>query len=643
MINTTNIVFVLKCLSGLGLVRPILFRTKFSIMNRLKKITTALLLLITTIGMTQSFPYEIELEPFVIPGLDGVHSYAAGQSDGKWVIISGRVDGMHRGGGNGNNRPFPAFNSNKTIYIVDPVAKQVWTDDLSSLSTDLQDQMSSTNTSFYQDGDDLYIIGGYGENSAGNHVTYSFITAIDVPSIINNIINGNAITGDFIQLSDNRMTIAGGQLGKIDDFFYLVGGMELQARYTQMVNPTYSSEMRKFKIVNDGTTLTITDYSATFDDEFHRRDYNMIGQVFPDLAYGYMVSSGVFTPSDGVYYNPIEIDASGYTVIPESTFKQEFSHYQSAKLAMYNAGENEMHSIFFGGIAQYYYDDNGNKIDDSDVPFVKTISRVTRMSNGAYSESVFSTEMPVLVGAGSELFLDETLPMYAHHIIDMNQLSGSPITVGYIFGGLLSGARDVFPGNTANSSASDTIYRVNLVNTTLPLNLVSFRGEVISPLDCNETVIQLKWNTSFESQVDRFEIERGKYGNFERVGVVAAKGNSFEEENYFFVDEEPLNGRAYYRLKMIDLDGSFTYSDIELLEGCQSQLFEIAPNPTNGHLFITGKLENIEFQLIDANGGEHSISTSKINNGLMLDMSNVPSGTYYLITNIGSVHMVVKN
>ncbi len=607
-----------------------------------KLLLLCLQLFLTNVFFAQTFPYEIQLESFTIPGLNGVHSFAAGESGGKWVIISGRTDGMHRGGGGANNPAFPASNKNTTIYVVDPVAMLSWSTNLSSLSTNLQDQMSSTNTSFYQDGDYLYIVGGYGTDNTGNHVTYGYITGIHIPNIITHIMNGTSITGDFIQLADNRMKIAGGQLGKIGNTFYLVGGMELTGRYTMMVDPIYSSEIRKFEITNNGSSLVISNYSTLSDTEFHRRDYNLIGQIFPDGSFGYMVSSGVFTPTDGVFYNPIEIKSTGYTVIPEATFKQEFSHYQSAKLAMYNPTDNAMHSIFFGGIAQYYYDANGNKINDSDVPFVKTISRVTRASSGAYSESVFSTEMPVYLGAGSELFLDETLPMSGHNIIDMSQLSGSPITVGYIFGGLLSNAADIFPMNTSNSSASNVIYRVKLVNPTLPIELDNFDGVVNLDSDCDNARVTLNWSTLSETNAKAFIVERGKYGNFEKIATIATKGESRQPQQYTFVDKNPLRGRAYYRLKMVDGDNSFTYSDIITVSSCDRELLEFHPNPTNGALFVMGKLDNLALKIFDANGTEFPVKSQYVNNGLRLDMSGFPSGVYYVVTDTKDSYRVVK-
>ncbi len=596
------------------------------------------------IGMTnaQSFTYDIALKSFTIPGLDGVHSYAAGESGGKWLIISGRVDGMHRGGGGPNNPAFPSSNSNKTIYVADPEAMQSWSTDFTGLSTSLQDQMSSTNTNFYQDGDYLYIAGGYGQDNAGNHVTYGYLTAINVPNLIDHIINGTSITGDFIQISDSRMQLAGGQLGKIGDYFYLVGGMELQQRYTQMVNPAYSSEIRKFKILNDGTNISITDYTATSDPEFHRRDYNLISQIYPDGSYGYMVSSGVFTPSDGVFYNPIEIKSTGYTVIPEATFKQEFSHYQSAKLAMYDPDNNEMHSIFFGGIAQYYYDANGNKIDDADVPFVKTISRVTRNSSGVYSESVFSKEMPVYVGAGAELFLDETLPVSGHGIIDMSQLTGDSITVGYIFGGLEAGAADVFPMNTSNSVAANTIYEVILVNNSLPIELLNFSGKINNYKSCDDARVTLSWTTLIEINSESFEIERGKYGNFNRVATIKAAGNSKQKQNYTFTDKAPLRGNAYYRLKMFDKDGSFKYSNVINIFGCSNKSLEISPNPTLGNLFIAGEVSGLEFQIFNGKGKYFKPIYQKVNGGIYMDLRTYPMGVYFIKTNKGETYKILK-
>lgn len=94
-----------------------------------------------------------------IETLPGVQSFAVGQHDGKWLIVGGRIEGLHL------IQPFTAFEdnlSNKSLIVVDPVSKETWTAPLNSLSVSLQEQLSSTNCNSYQDGNILYFPGGYG-------------------------------------------------------------------------------------------------------------------------------------------------------------------------------------------------------------------------------------------------------------------------------------------------------------------------------------------------------------------------------------------------------------------------------------------------------------------------------------------------
>lgn len=62
--------------------------------NLLLSITISLLTFANSFSQ-DSFNYRVELEPITIPGLVGVHSFAYAQNDGKWLIIGGRLDGVH--------------------------------------------------------------------------------------------------------------------------------------------------------------------------------------------------------------------------------------------------------------------------------------------------------------------------------------------------------------------------------------------------------------------------------------------------------------------------------------------------------------------------------------------------------------------
>jgi hypothetical protein len=171
------------------------------------------------------FNYSVELNAVVVPNLPGLHSYAFGQHDGKWLIIGGRKDGMHA------RQPFNTFpqtQNNTDIYVIDINAQQFWSASLNSLPTGIKEQLQSTNMNFHQDNDTLYIIGGYAfSTTADQHITFPNLTSIQVNSVINAIINGDSITPFFKQINDPVFAITGGQLGKIDDVFYLVGDKNL--------------------------------------------------------------------------------------------------------------------------------------------------------------------------------------------------------------------------------------------------------------------------------------------------------------------------------------------------------------------------------------------------------------------------------
>ena len=119
----------------------------------MKHLLSIAFLLATVLIQAQNTPFSVALEPMNIEGLGGVQSYAFGQHEGKWLIVGGRLDGLHQ------RQPFAAFSqsgNNTQLIVIDPVAKQKWTTPLSSLPTGIQEQLSSTNMEFYQEGDYLY-------------------------------------------------------------------------------------------------------------------------------------------------------------------------------------------------------------------------------------------------------------------------------------------------------------------------------------------------------------------------------------------------------------------------------------------------------------------------------------------------------
>ena len=415
-----------------------------------------------------TFDYTVSVQPKTISGLGGLHSYAFGEHNGKWVFIGGRKDGIHA------RQPFNAFpenQNNTTIYIVDPASSEVWTEEITDLNSALKEQLQSTNMQFYQDGSILYFIGGYAYSDTDeDHKTFPNLTAIDLEGLINDVVAENDIANNFEQIEDEIFAVTGGNLAKIDDTFYLVGGHRFDGRYNPMDHPTfvqaYTNQVRKFEITNDGG-LAYTNYETITDEvNLHRRDYNLGPQIFPDGAFGYTIFSGVFQINQDLpFLYPVNIRSNG--VEPIFNFNQLLSHYHSAHVGLYDSLENNMHNLFFGGISQYYYDNENNLIQDDDVPFVKTISRVSRDQNGELSEVLFDQKMPGYIGAGAEFIVNKSLALMDGGIIKMDDLQSDSILIGHLFGGIESQALNPFAyNNPSATSASSTLFEIYLVKET---------------------------------------------------------------------------------------------------------------------------------------------------------------------------------
>ena len=459
---------------------------------------------------SQTSPFQILLEPLSIKGLSGIQAYSFGQYNGKWLIVGGRSDGLHR------RQPFASFDvagRNDQLTVIDPLMKQMWSAPLTSLSVGLQDQLSSTNMEFIQEGDYLYLIGGYGYSYASkSHITYPNLTAIKLPEVINAIINKSPIHTFFRQIMDERFAVTGGYLNKIYNTYYLTGGQRFDGRYNPMgpdhgpgFSQVYTNAIQKFRIKEDGEKWTITHLPSVIDGvNLHRRDYNVVPQIMPNRQEGLTAFSGVFQVTIELpYLNSVNIDSAGYIV--NNDFKQYYNHYHCAHIPLYSFKENKMHTVFFGGIAQYY-DSAGVLIQDNNVPFVKTIARVTRDEKGAMTEYKLPVEMPALLGAGSEFIPVEKLPKYNNEVIKLDELNDDTTLLGYIYGGISSMAMNVFFSNSGTqSSATNRIFKVYVIKKKVSVNLSSEGAKSLLPMQVfpnpNDGSFVLKFNLQMPSDV----------------------------------------------------------------------------------------------------------------------------------------------
>lgn len=433
-------------------------------MNKMKLIKTLILIFL---GSSFCFAqeYEVKLTPINVEELGGLQSYSVGTYNGEWLLVGGRLDGLHR------RQPFAAFSAdgkNQELIVVNPQEGSVWRAALSSLPTNLSEQLSSTNMQFYQNGEDLLCTGGYGYSPTnGDHITFPYLTIIDLPETINDVKNNTLSSSTFQQFENEAFRATGGGLNKIDDVYQLVGGHKFMGRYNPMgpdhgpgFEQEYTNEIRRFRIIEgDVTSVELLDFSHD-ELHLHRRDYNLV----PVLSEGereLMLFSGVFqVTSDLPYLYPISITQDNYEAI--EGFTQYYNHYHCANLPIYNPEKENMNTIFFGGIAQFYEED-GALVQDNDVPFVNTIAEVEINKDGDISETRHDVSMPGYLGAGSILILNNSVDLIDDDIIDGSKIGNEFQDVGHIYGGIRSTMANIFWTNTGEQSdASETIYKVSI-------------------------------------------------------------------------------------------------------------------------------------------------------------------------------------
>jgi len=136
--------------------------------------------------------------------------------------------------------------------------------------------------------------------------------------------------------------------------------------------------------------------------------------------------------------------------------------------------------------------------------------------------------------------------------------------------------------------------------TTLPVVLTDF-----SALLTSNNEVALSWNTQEEMNSSYFEIERSIDGiTWENVATIRAKGNSATVSNYSYTDITAVNGVAYYRLKMVDLDGQYMYSEVKVVRSTLVKGISFFPNPARDYVNVSlsQSSSDVTVQLINQAG-----------------------------------------
>jgi hypothetical protein len=184
-----------------------------------------------------------------------------------------------------------------------------------------------------------------------------------------------------------------------------------------------------------------------------------------------------------------------------------------------------------------------------------------------------------------------------------------------------------------NEAGNATYFNSGCSVIITPVKLLSF---VVTGKGINASII---WKTTSEINTFAFEIERSTDGHsFKRIGSIAAAGESSKQVTYSYNDVNIPTGTNYYRLKMVDRDGSFAYSYIIKINGNRHtfQITNLFPKPAATYINVSwnsataGATELIIYDLSGRSLLTQSLSTNSGMNHTNINISTLAKGNYYI-------------
>jgi hypothetical protein len=188
------------------------------------------------------------------------------------------------------------------------------------------------------------------------------------------------------------------------------------------------------------------------------------------------------------------------------------------------------------------------------------------------------------------------------------------------------------PGTAWNlDGATDLSIQIN-GDDNLPVELTSFTASA------NEGIVELNWITATENNNQGFEVQRNTGSEFVTIGFVQGHGTTTETQEYSYIDNNVSSGSYTYRLKQVDYNGSFAFSDIvevEVITPKAYALYQNYPNPFNPSTMINFSLatdSRVTLKVFNVLGQEVATLLNKNMvaglHEINFDASNINTGVY---------------
>jgi hypothetical protein len=213
--------------------------------------------------------------------------------------------------------------------------------------------------------------------------------------------------------------------------------------------------------------------------------------------------------------------------------------------------------------------------------------------------------------------------------------------------------KDEGNGGTTGNTTTGTIISSAPVTNFSPFTLASRTSFNPLPIELiyfncsyNENSNSLSWTTASESNNDHFDIERSLDGlNFEVIGKKKGAGNSLTKTEYSFFDQNSPKGISYYRLKQVDFDQKYTYSEVCSITNNGTEGVSFYPNPVRNDLTIDYYIDNSKpsnISVTDVLGKSIQVKTSFTDSKITIDCSDLVDGIYFVKVTVGTKEVVNK-
>jgi len=295
--------------------------------------------------------------------------------------------------------------------------------------------------------------------------------------------------------------------------------------------------------------------------------------------------------------------------------------------------------LWFPGEGGYQY--SYLMIDDNDGDFTDVAAAVLIRSDRTFG--AFSLTENIIYAEGQTTYNVYRRPVgspqyqqIATGLTDSIYVDTDPLPAGQSF-------EYVITATAMFGESKQTQSTIVSIPGSLPVEWLSFDATVLAT-----GAVQLDWATAQEHNSDRFEVERSVDGrSFTHLGSVAAAGQATEISRYQYLDAQPPRGTVYYRLRQVDWDGRFHYSELRQATPQRSAApaVQLYPNPATEVVMVRGLIpgESYRLRIVDPSGrtlqqvslseqpsSEWSLSLGALKPGLYQILVEDPEQTFLL-------------